>query len=293
MILQLKQVSKSFGSHQVLDDISFELKKPQIIGLVAPNGYGKTTLFNIISNLEKPDSGEIMVFSKKNTSEEIYENLAYLQDNRVLYNNLTAREHLAFVAACHNVERQELIKVCDRLGMSHYLDKRVKQYSLGMKQHLLLAIALISQPQLLLLDEPLNGLDPSSVKLFREIMTEMYTNGVSIIISSHNLYEIEKLTSNILFLHDHKLIRNTEIDVPVDYLYLLSDIRKIETLLTENGFFWEVKNPVESLFTLNEHQKEKFEEICQSNGVLIYDCIQKISKTEAAYFSLFTSHNGD
>lgn len=288
MILQLIQVSKSFGDHQVLDNIDFELKEPQIIGLVAPNGYGKTTLFNIISNLEKPDHGEIMIFSEKNTNEKIFEHLAYLQDNRVLYDNLTAREHLAFVAACHNVEQQEIIEICDRLGMSHYLDKRVKKYSLGMKQHLLLAIALISQPQLLLLDEPLNGLDPSSVKLFREIMTELFNKGVSIIISSHNLYEIEKLTSNILFLHDQKLIRNTEIDVPVDYFYFLSDIRKIETELTKNGFFWQSKNSVEFLFTLNECQKEKLEEICQSNDVLIYDCIQKISKTEVAYFSLFS-----
>lgn len=169
MILQLIQVSKSFGDHQVLDNIDFELKEPQIIGLVAPNGYGKTTLFNIISNLEKPDHGEIMIFSEKNTNEKIFEHLAYLQDNRVLYDNLTAREHLAFVAACHNVEQQEIIEICDRLGMSHYLDKRVKKYSLGMKQHLLLAIALISQPQLLLLDEPLNGLDPSSVKLLEKL----------------------------------------------------------------------------------------------------------------------------
>lgn len=288
MILQLKQVSKSFGDQLVLDDINFELKEPQIIGLVAPNGYGKTTLFNIISNLEKPDYGEIMIFSEKNNNEKIFEHLAYLQDNRVLYDNLTAREHLAFVAACHNVEQQELIEICDRLGMSHYLDKQVKKYSLGMKQHLLLAIALISHPRLLLLDEPLNGLDPSSVKLFREIMTELFNNGVSIIISSHNLYEIEKLTSNILFLHDQKLIRNTEIDVPVDYYYFLSDIRKIETELTENGLIWQSINPVEFLFTLNERQKEQLEKICQSSDVLIYDCIQKISKTEAAYFSLFT-----
>lgn len=287
MILQLKQVSKSFGDQLVLDDIDFELKEPQIIGLVAPNGYGKTTLFNIISNLEKPDQGEIMIFSEKNSNEKIFEHLAYLQDNRVLYDNLTAREHLAFVAACHNVEQQELIEICDRLGMSHYLDKQVKKYSLGMKQHLLLAIALISHPRLLLLDEPLNGLDPSSVKLFREIMTELFNNGVSMIISSHNLYEIEKLTSNILFLHEQKLIRNTEIDVPVDYFYFLSDIRKIENELIENGFFWESKNPVEFLFTLNERQKEQLEGIFQSNDVLIYDCIQKISKTEAAYFSLF------
>lgn len=287
MILELKNVSKWFGLHQVLNDITFEITESKIIGLVAPNGYGKTTLFNIISNLEKVDEGEIKIFSQENTSEKIFDQLAYLQDNRVLYDNLTAREHLAFIADCHKVSQQKVSEICERLGMTHYLDKRVKQYSLGMKQHLLLAIALVSEPKLLLLDEPLNGLDPSSVKLFREIMTELYENGTSIIISSHNLYEIEQLTEDILFLHECQLIKHTEIDVAVEYLYVLSDLSKIEKELNQNNFSWRVKNPVECLVTLNQQQKDLFDTICQTNDVIIYDCIQTMSKTEAAYFSLF------
>lgn len=288
MILKLEHVSKSFGDKQVLNDINLDIQVPQIIGLVAPNGYGKTTLFNIISNLEKYDSGKISVFSKDNRDEEIFNHLAYLQDNRILYDSLTAREHLSFVAHCHNVKSQKITDVCDKLKISSYLDKRVKHYSLGMKQHLLLAIALVSEPKLLILDEPLNGLDPSSVKLFREIMMDLLKSGVTIIISSHNLYEIEKLTSTVLFLHNCQIIKSSEIDVSVEYLYILENICAIEDELVESNFTWTKQNSIEFCFVFDDFQKEKFETICHTNNVKIYDCIQKTSKIESAYFSLFS-----
>lgn len=206
MILQVDKVSKSFGKESVLHNISFSIKKSQIVALVGPNGSGKSTLFNIITNLLKADKGQVSIVGKPNTDPNIFKEISFMQDNSVLYDFLTGFDHLQFIAEVQNLPKESILEVAETIGNKDYLNKKVKNYSLGMKQHLLLSMALINKPKLLLLDEPLNGLDPTSAIRIRELLIKLQQKGTTIFLSSHNLAEIDQVTSDILFLKDGRLI---------------------------------------------------------------------------------------
>src|SRR5699024_10589005 len=147
---------KRYKKEWVLHDINISIEQPQIIALVGPNGAGKTTLLNCVTNMLSFQEGSIYIFNKKHTNASIFYDVSFLQDNRLLYMNLTGYDHLKLICKVQNIPLTEIDLVSEKIGMKAYLKKRVKNYSLGMKQHLLLSMAIINQPKLLLLDEPLN-----------------------------------------------------------------------------------------------------------------------------------------
>lgn len=205
MIISIKNLSKSYGKKQVLKNISFDLKKPTILGLVGPNGAGKSTLINSIGNIISYD-GKIEVFGISNNNPDVFKNMTILKDNRVLYPYLTGFDHLKFIKESHKLTNDRLSYVIDFLNIGYYMDKKVSSYSLGMKQHLLIAMAIMPDTDLIIMDEPLNGLDPTSILKVREIITDLNRDGKTVIISSHSLLEIDQVTSDILFIKDGKLI---------------------------------------------------------------------------------------
>lgn len=205
-VLEIQAASKSYGKRRVLKDIHFSIDEPSIVALVGPNGSGKTTLLNAICHLIRLDRGEISVFGINHRSQEIFRKCSYLQDQRVLYTYLSGRDHLEFIARCHRLSPEKIEAVIDRLGIRSYIDRRVKVYSLGMKQHLLIAMAILPAPSLILMDEPLNGLDPSSTRKVRDIFLEEYRRGTSIFIASHILSEVDRLTQHIVFMKEGQLL---------------------------------------------------------------------------------------
>lgn len=205
MILSIKNLSKLYGKKQVLKNISFDLESPTILGLVGPNGAGKSTLINCIGNLLQFDGG-IEVFGISNKNPDVFKNMTILKDNRVLYPYLTGLDHLEFIQNSHNLSKDRLSYIIDLLNIRSYIEKKVSSYSLGMKQHLLLAMAIIPDTDLIIMDEPLNGLNPTSILKVREIITELFKNGKTLIISSHSLLEIDQVTNDILFIKDGNLI---------------------------------------------------------------------------------------
>lgn len=207
MILSVKNVEKSYGKDKVLKGVSFDIKSPQILALVGPNGSGKSTLLNVITNLLSPDKGEVEVLGKSNKEPDIFREISFMQDNTVLYDYLTGYDHMQFVADVQRISKERVLKTAERIGISSYMNKKVSKYSLGMKQHLLLAMAILNEPKLLILDEPLNGLDPTSAIKVRNLLLELNNEGTAILLSSHNLAEIDRVTSQILFLKKGDLIQ--------------------------------------------------------------------------------------
>lgn len=254
MRLHLESVCKSFGSKKILHHLNLTLDQPGIWALIAPNGSGKTTLLDCIANLQTIDAGSITVLGHSNKSSDIYQNFAYLQDNRILYPELTGLEHLYLLQKIHKLPRERVEEVIATIGIEAYVFSPVKSYSLGMKQHLLLALAILNKPTLLLLDEPLNGLDPTSYIKTRTLLQQLAEDGTTIILSSHQLSEVDQLTNKLLFLKDGAIIQKELVKTPSHYRIQTSNSQfLLQTLKLENGLQY-VENHLlvdTSLYPLN------------------------------------------
>ncbi len=205
-VLKVNDITKSYGKHIVLNKVNLEIDKPGIVALVGPNGSGKTTLMNIIANILSADSGSVEVLGKPNNDVSIFYDYSYLIDNNVLYDHLTGFNHLKYVAETHKLGGDSIEKAASYLGVTHFLNKKVSDYSLGMKQQLLFTMAVINNPKLLVLDEPFNGLDPSTIIKVREILLGFVEEGKTVLLSSHNLSEVDHMTNHIVFVKNGELI---------------------------------------------------------------------------------------
>ncbi|MHC5250293.1 ABC transporter ATP-binding protein [Enterococcus sp. LJL90] len=290
MILKISQLTKYFKDQCVLDEVDLEISEPTIMALVAPNGTGKSTFLNIITNIESASYQEITILDKKHTDSSIFKEVTYLQDNSVLYGELTGQDHLDFVASIHEISKEAQQALTDRLQMTGYLKKQVKKYSLGMKQHLLFAMAVLPKPQLIILDEPLNGLDPSSVLRVREILKELYQEGTTVLFSSHNLDEIDRLTDNIYFLHEGDFISAKDYHAQrLDYTFVLEEIVQAAAYLAQQQLTFEQLAPKKIEVTLTQDEYQEFLEYCQLNEILIHDTAISEESTQNIYFDLFRS----
>lgn len=236
-ILTVENATKSYGKNQVLKGVTFTIEKPCIRALVGPNGSGKTTLFAVITNLLKRDSGKIKILGMENNNPDVFKKISFLKDNTVLYSYLTGLDHLKFIAHAQNLPYSRIEEVCSRIGITDYVGNKTGTYSLGMKQHLLLAMAIMNRPKLMILDEPLNGLDPTSVIKIRRLLKQLSEEGTAILLSSHTLSEIDFITSDILFLSKGKIIsEDISVYKTIEYEFILkeSSISKAMELFKDN-----------------------------------------------------------
>ena len=238
MIINVQGLKKRYQKQDVLKDITFQIEKPQIVALVGPNGSGKTTMMNCIMNLLPFQEGEVTILGKDYNDPTLFYNVSYLQDNRVLYGDLTGYDHLKFICKVQKIPLSKVKEVAQYISMDSYGKKRVRSYSLGMKQHLLLAMAVINNPKLILLDEPINGLDPTSAIHMRNILMDLHAKGTTIIISSHNLEEIDKMTNTIYFMKDGRILEEslTELNIPYYSLHVSNPEQALQhlTSVSEN-----------------------------------------------------------
>lgn len=288
MILSVKDVYKSYGKEQVLKGITFEIEEPQIIALVGPNGSGKSTLMNIITNLLPADKGEVTVLGKSNRDPNIFREISFMQDNTVLYEYLTGYDHLQFICDVQGLPKKQLLDTADRIGITSYLNKKVKNYSLGMKQHLLLAMAVVNKPKLMILDEPLNGLDPTSAIRVRNLLLALREEGTAILLSSHNLAEIDRVTSSILFLKKGNLIQENMAEFEqVRYQIAVNDVVKAEKALAEVGIPVEVVDGRLHIYRKDVGLDRVFYLLDQKQ-IVIDDIEKKVFGSEERYRKIFT-----
>ena len=288
MILSVKNVHKSYGKEQVLKGITFKIEEPQIIALVGPNGSGKSTLMNIITNLLPADKGEVKVLGKSNRDPNIFREISFMQDNTVLYDYLTGYDHLQFICDVQGLSKKQLMDTADRIGITSYLNKKVKNYSLGMKQHLLLAMAVVNKPKLMILDEPLNGLDPTSAIRVRELLLALSKEGTAILLSSHNLAEIDRVTSSILFLKQGNLIQENMAEFEqVRYQITVNDVVKAEKALAAVGIPVEVVDGRLHLYRKDVALDRVFYLLDQER-IVIDDIEKKVFGSEERYRKIFT-----
>ena len=202
MNIQVQKLRKSYKDREVLKNISFEIKEGSICGLLGINGAGKSTIMKIIFGLENADSGEVIFNGGKNAG--IYE-IGALIETPAIYMNLSAFDNLKTRALLYDISDERINEVLNLIGLSNTGKKKAGSFSLGMKQRLGLGMAIITSPDLLILDEPTNGLDPDGIKELLNLMISLKKAGMTILLSSHQLYEVSKVADKVVILHDGQI----------------------------------------------------------------------------------------
>jgi len=203
-ILETSKLEKIFKKEKVLTNVSLHIKYGEIYGLLGLNGAGKSTLMKIICGIFKPSSGEVNFGGRKWSRNDLHE-IGSLIEGPAIYGNLTAYDNLKIFCLQSGVPLTEINPVLVRINLENTGKKKVRNFSLGMKQRLGIAMALIKKPKFLILDEPSNGLDPMGIQELRQLLNELKEEGITIMISSHILSEIQLMSDTIGIIHNGTL----------------------------------------------------------------------------------------
>ena len=205
--VRARGIGKAFGEVVALDGVDLDLPEGQVHGLVGPNGAGKTTLLGLLLGLAVPDSGslEILGVPLRRTL-ALPDGVAGFVDGPGLYPSLTARQNLAALAALRGQRKDGVAEALEQVGLTDVADDRVRGFSLGMRQRLGLAAALLTRPRLLVLDEPANGLDPAGTRHVHRVLTDLAANGTAVVLSSHRMDELAALCSEVTILATGRVV---------------------------------------------------------------------------------------
>ncbi|HEY5525716.1 MAG TPA: ABC transporter ATP-binding protein, partial [Clostridium sp.] len=204
-VLEIKGVKKKLGKREIIKGIDLSVEEGEIFGFLGPNGAGKTTTIRMLVGLIAPNEGEISIcgHNVQMEKEKALKNVGAVVENPELYKYLSGRENLMQIARIRGVSKEEIQDLIEIVGLKDRIDDKVRKYSLGMKQRLGLAAALIGNPKLLILDEPTNGLDPSGIMDFREVVKRSAKEkGMAVFISSHILSEVQTLCDRVAFINE-------------------------------------------------------------------------------------------
>ena len=248
-VLEVLGLKKRIGLKTIVEDISFDMHEGEIIGLLGPNGSGKTTIMRMLVGLTKTTKGEVYCFEKPLGLGKVkmLKEVGAMIETPEFYNYMSGWSNLKQMArVCgKKVSRARMKELVEFVGLSKVIRKKVKTYSLGMRQRLGLAQALLNDPKILILDEPVNGLDPQGVQDFRNKLKEIASTGVSILISSHLLDEIEKVSDRVIVIEKGRIIADDKLDrlvadETIKTLISTYDVEKAEVLIRELGIRYEL-----------------------------------------------------
>ena len=202
--LEINNVSKSYGTKKVLNDISIKVPKQSIYGLLGPNGAGKTTLIRILNQITMPDSGQVLLDGKPLNPNDIA-NIGYLPEERGLYKKMKVGEQAIYLAQLKGMSRREADKRLrhwfTKFEIASWWDKKVEELSKGMQQKVQFIVTVIHEPKLLIFDEPFSGFDPINVNLLKHEILELREKGATILFSTHNMSSVEELCDNIMLIN--------------------------------------------------------------------------------------------
>ena len=256
-ILKCQNLCKKIGKKQILKNVSFEIEEGDILGFIGPNGAGKTTTIKLILGLQKINSGDVIIngFDIKKNFAKAIENVGAIVENPDLYMYLTGYQNLILMKNIYkNVDKNRIDEVIKLVGLENRINDKVSKYSLGMRQRLGIAQAILHKPNILILDEPTNGLDPEGIKDIRELLKKLANNEkMAILISSHNLAELENFCNKICIIKNGCIVEENNI----------TEIKKSNKLISTYIF------EVDSAESINKILEEK-NEIIDNTHIRIY-----------------------
>lgn len=292
-ILTLTGISRSYGRILALNNVSFAVPEGSVFGILGPNGSGKTTLLSVVLDVLKPDKGTYEWMGKPGTS-ETRKKIGTLLETPNFYHYLSAADNLAITHAISGRgSKEEIDTVLGKVGLLERKRSKFSSYSLGMKQRLAIGAALLGNPQVLVLDEPTNGLDPVGIAEIRELIKDLAKEGKTIIMASHLLDEVEKVCTHVAILKKGNLLTTGPVDEVMvnedivevsseDTGALLSTLRMIDGSLSIK----EDKGVVHMIFPLGLADLSAINRHCFDNGVVLNHLRLKRKSLETKFFEL-------
>ena len=292
--IETNNLTKKYKNKTVVDKVNLFVPEGSIFGFVGENGAGKTTIMRLLTGLSEPSGGSYKLFDVSNTDRKIYETRSHISaivESTSLIPTMNAMENLKFaylyLGLSKEIDFNQLLKT---VGLIDVGNKKVKDYSLGMRQRLGIALALLNEPRLLLLDEPMNGLDPEGIAELRDLLINLNKKGITILISSHILSELEKIATHYGILSHGRLIKTItseelHSDVRKSKQFVFKQIDGIEKVLKlENIKDYKITNNTLTIF--NEFDLSSFINSLVKNNYNIIDIISKDESIEDYYLSL-------
>lgn len=211
-ILTISNLTKHYGSLKAVSDLSFEIKKGSVYGILGPNGSGKSTTLGIVLNVVNKTSGSFSWFSGALDTHQALKRVGAIIERPNFYPYMTAQENLELVCKIKDIPYEKVTEKLETVGLLDRKDSKFKTFSLGMKQRLAIASAILNDPEILILDEPTNGLDPQGIRQIRDIIKQIAAQGTTILLASHLLDEVEKVCSHVVVLQKGKMLYAGSVD---------------------------------------------------------------------------------
>ncbi len=295
-ILKVSNLCKKIGKKEILKDVSFEINEGEILAFIGPNGAGKTTTIKCILGLQKMTSGNITIngFDISKDFVKAISKVGCIVESPDVYMYLTGLENIRLQASLYdNVTEEEIEHVIKLVGLDARINTQVSKYSLGMRQRLGIAISLLNNPNLLILDEPTNGLDPEGIKSLRELLLKLSRQKIGILISSHNLSELESFCNKVCIISEGKIIKESSIETikqvnDSKYIIKVDDTKKVEKLLTEKDT---IKDSQYFEVIKEEQEIAQFITKLVKNDIKIYEVRKENLTLEEAFINLAGGQN--
>lgn len=285
-VIELKNVSKTIRNKKIIDNLSFEVKAGEVFGFLGPNGAGKTTTIRMIAGLMKVSRGEIFIngTNLKEDFEKAISQIGAIVENPELYKFLSGYENLMQAARLYKgITKEKINRIIEMVGLTERIHDKVKTYSLGMRQRLGIAICLLHDPKVLILDEPTNGLDPAGIKEVRNYLRKLaHDHNLAILVSSHLLAEMEMMCDRFAIIQKGKLIdiQNVRDEDEVEtkpYLIQVNNINVAIKLLEELGYDAKLQDNGITIH-LEKNQVPEVIKLFVQQNILIYE-VKGLSKS--------------
>lgn len=292
-VLECKNLNKKIGKKDILKNVSLEVQEGDILGFIGPNGAGKTTTIKLILGLQKITSGEVKIngYDIKRDFEKAIERVGTIVENPDLYMYMSGLENLKIIARLYkNVDQKRVEEVIKLVGLENRIKDKVSKYSLGMRQRLGIAQAILHKPNLLILDEPTNGLDPEGIKQLRDLLTKLAKEEkMAILISSHNLAELESFCNKVSIIQNGEIIETStleeakRVDGKMIYEIELDSTAGVEKILDNSALEHIKEDNLQQKQDTREisKQESKNVEIIDSNIIKIYASKEEIPEIVA------------
>jgi ABC-2 type transport system ATP-binding protein len=296
-IIKTTELEFSFGKQKVINKLCLEVPKNSIYGFLGPNGAGKSTTIKLLLGLLHSSENNIHLFDKdlKNNKNDILSKVGNLIESPTIYRNLTASENLLYLNKIYKKESTRIEEVLKIIGLWEHRNKKAKHFSTGMKQRLGIGMAIFHNPELVILDEPVNGLDPTGVFEIRELLLRLQNDGKTIFISSHILSEIEKLCSHVGIIKNGVMLFQGEINSLISKtkkhieIQTNDNTRAIELLKKQQ---YSVKTKTNDILEIEVDNQDSFNKLISAlvtNQFKIYDIEKKSANLEDIFINLITN----